>query len=131
MSFRLESKHQVCLCVPWCGFLRPFFLRPPRTCVVVVVVVAAAVAVVCLFPLKVSWALAKGDFSGAVAVALEQRHLLRRHDFQVRRRWLAGSGIGFWERAVEMMGDGGWGDSRRARNFGELFFHAYLSCGVS
>ena len=33
---------------------------------------------------KVSWALGKGDFSGAVAVALEQRHLLRQHDFQVK-----------------------------------------------
>ncbi|CAN0403439.1 unnamed protein product [Ectocarpus fasciculatus] len=31
---------------------------------------------------KVSWALGRGDFSGAVAIALEQRHLLRRHDFQ-------------------------------------------------
>eukprot|EP00752_Nemacystus_decipiens_P006159 g5557.t1 len=31
---------------------------------------------------KVSWALGKGDFSGAVAVAMEQRHLLRQHDFQ-------------------------------------------------
>lgn len=32
---------------------------------------------------KVSWALGKKDYVGAVDVALEQRHLLRRHDFQV------------------------------------------------
>lgn len=35
---------------------------------------------------KVSWALAKEDFLGAVNVALDQRHLLRRHDFQVSHR---------------------------------------------
>lgn len=36
--------------------------------------------------IQVSWALGKRDFLGAVNVALEQRHLLRRHDFQVMYR---------------------------------------------
>lgn len=64
-----------------------------------------------------SWALAKEDYAGAVAVALEQRHLLRQHDFQVRRRRMLG-----WESGM------GWGClSReevapwRARNI--IFIH--------
>lgn len=110
-------------CAPTTAYLAGLVLNTLHAVVVVVVVVIVSSSSLS----KVSWALGRGDFAGAVSVALEQRHLLRRHDFQVGHSFLALFGR-------DGMGQGGtkWNgmESRRRAGTEEVFSPVFLlPCG--